>query len=69
VRLRDIDRQQCSDDSDQHDSSAIESTGMMGFKTASHCSDAVSVRALSFILATGTGYSSTPVGQTAQIFR
>jgi hypothetical protein len=36
VRLRNINRQQCSDDSDQHDSSAIESTGMMDFKTASH---------------------------------
>jgi hypothetical protein len=36
VRLRSINRQQCSDDSDQHDSSATESTGMMGFKTASN---------------------------------
>jgi hypothetical protein len=38
VRLRNINRQQCSDDSDQHDSSAIESTGMMDFKTASYIS-------------------------------
>src|ERR671918_2308073 len=36
VRLRIINRQQCSDDSDQHDSSAIESIGMMSFKTASY---------------------------------